>query len=149
MKKCSTCKRSLPKTEFYPNRKMKDGLQYNCRTCARKWHLERPDYIRRKNAEWKRNNPDYARDWQRKRNFGITREEVNTMLISQDYKCIGCEKHFSGNFREYVDHDHVSGKVRGLLCRQCNLILGFINDNEETLNRLALYLKKNKIGSAG
>lgn len=139
-KSCSTCKKVLPVKEFYPHRRMKSGLQSNCRTCARQWHRDRPDYVRRKNAQWKKKNPTYMRDWQRLKNFGITREQVCEMLRKQKNRCAGCNKSFGGRLLEHVDHCHKSGNVRGLLCRICNLVLGMLDDDMTILRRLAKYL---------
>ena len=43
-----------------------------------------------------------------------------------------------------VDHDHVTGKVRELLCKDCNIVLGIINDSPEHLGRLMAYIIKHK-----
>lgn len=44
-KACSTCKKTLPAAEFYPHRRMKSGLQSQCRQCARQWHRDRPEMM--------------------------------------------------------------------------------------------------------
>lgn len=77
-----------------------------------------------------------------KKKFGITIEEYDRMLISQNGVCAICNipeislrnTHFS------VDHCHKTGKVRGLLCYKCNTTLGFVNDNTKVLKNAINYL---------
>jgi Skp family chaperone for outer membrane proteins len=56
--------------------------------------------------------------------YGLTSETYNQMLLKQEGKCALCEKTFTGQIN--IDHDHVTGNVRGLLCNHCNTSLGFI-----------------------
>jgi len=96
-----------------------------------------------------RSNANYDLDKQRtyllKKKFGITDEEYNKMLVDQNYCCYICQTHEDKLDRSLaVDHDHVTGKVRGLLCGNCNRFLGQINDSIETVERMLDYLRKNK-----
>jgi len=66
----------------------------------------------------------------------------NAMWFSQNGCCGGCGKHATEFSKALgVDHDHITGQVRGLLCENCNKALGFVKDNPETLQRLLEYLK--------
>lgn len=76
---------------------------------------------------------------QRMKNFGITQEEYNKMLESQNGVCAVCGGLNKGKGL-CVDHDHRTGKIRGLLCHKCNLALGMAEDNLETLKNLVTYL---------
>lgn len=71
-----------------------------------------------------------------RRKYGLTLEEIELLKIRQANKCTVCKS--SDNLR--VDHCHDSGKVRGLLCDNCNLLLGRAKDNPQLLNELAAYL---------
>jgi len=143
-KKCSTCKSILPASEFYPHKRMKSGLQPSCRTCSRAWHRARPDYIRKKNAQFRSKYPTYNLDWCRKKAFGISRNDVLILLEAQDYKCIGCLRRFGDSLREHVDHCHSTGKIRGLLCRDCNVGIGTLGDDPARLIRLSKYISRHK-----
>lgn len=71
------------------------------------------------------------------------------MLREQNYKCAICGQEISlfGSSQKliaHVDHDHKTGKVRGLLCKECNTGLGKFRDNIEYLLSAVSYLKKNK-----
>ena len=61
----------------------------------------------------------YARDWNLQRRYGITCTDYDRLLAAQGGQCAICRKPPRKN-RLHVDHDHDSGKVRGLLCVSCN-----------------------------
>jgi hypothetical protein len=86
---------------------------------------------------------DKIRNWRLLQNYGITNQDYEQMLENQVFCCAGCGLH--QNILEkklHVDHDHVTGRVRGLLCGNCNRALGLVKDNLETLVRLHEYLEK-------
>ena len=70
MKKCSTCKVEKPLTEFYLNKKYKDGLQYSCKGCmteaVKKRQKDNPGYIKAYQKEWNKNNRPKVREQQRR-----------------------------------------------------------------------------------
>ena len=77
---------------------------------------------------------------------GITEEEYNNMVAKQNNKCLICDITFDTskmNSRDYpcVDHDHATGKIRGILCGCCNKGLGLFYDNIENLNSAITYLR--------
>jgi hypothetical protein len=79
------------------------------------------------------------------RNYGISLFEFEQMLEAQDNKCALCKEPEQTIRRGKVqllsvDHDHITGKVRGLLCMQCNTTLGKVNDDIEFLTRMIAYL---------
>jgi hypothetical protein len=71
--------------------------------------------------------------------YGITVEEYEVMAKMQDYGCAICGEFLDGTL--HVDHDHITGKVRGLLCNNCNNGLGRFKDNIEFLENAILYLR--------
>ncbi len=99
-----------------------------------------PEY-RKKAAErtkkWREANPDE----QLKRNYGITREERDALFAAQGFKCAVCRTDDPGAKRDWnVDHCHSTGRVRGVLCHNCNVALGLLHDNKQTLANAILYL---------
>jgi hypothetical protein len=70
--------------------------------------------------------------------YGISRVEFNDLFLSQEGKCRICQRKMN---RPHTDHDHVSGRVRGLLCSTCNTGLGSFGDMPEVLRRAADYLE--------
>jgi len=100
-------------------------------------------------AEYRRNNPDKVRDSKLRGTFGISLADYNRMLREQNDVCAICRCKetmvWRGKIRALaVDHDHVTGAVRRLLCRRCNSILGFVNDSSLLLRTAADYLEKHR-----
>jgi len=98
--------------------------------------------------EYRRNNRDKIRLDERKRllkkKYGITIIQYNEMFTSQNGECYICGTHQDKLRRALaVDHSHHTGKVRGLLCDKCNSLLGYENDNIETLKKAIEYLETN------
>lgn len=140
-KPCTQCKQTLPLDAFSYDKRMKLGRTSQCRECSRQWHKARPGYVQKKNAEWRRKNPTYSLDWARRTKLGVTPDDVARMMTSQHGKCAGCTRSFGAELREHVDHCHTTGRVRGLLCRRCNVSLGHFDDDPTILRRLADYLE--------
>ena len=94
--------------------------------------------IRKFHAAHPRKNWEYRIKWQ----YGLTVEQFIDMLFEQNGRCLICLKFFLDT--PCVDHDHITEKVRGLLCRVCNRALGLFDDSPDVLNRAAQYLNKHK-----
>jgi hypothetical protein len=93
--------------------------------------------------EWQAANPR-KRHGQRLRKYGITVEEYDRILERQGGGCAICGRKDAGDSRRttfHVDHCHTTGKVRGLLCSNCNTGVGKFEDDPERLERAAMYLR--------
>jgi hypothetical protein len=79
-----------------------------------------------------------------KKTYGISYEEYEEKRKEVQYCCEICGKHEEDHSRGklFVDHDHDTGKYRGLLCTQCNSALGMVYDNVEILQKMIEYLQK-------
>ena len=78
-----------------------------------------------------------------KREYGITPEDYNHMFTEQGGKCAICGvSQLELSSRLCVDHDHNTGKVRGLLCPHCNTALGYFRDNLASLEHAVEYIKR-------
>jgi hypothetical protein len=76
-----------------------------------------------------------------KNKFGITYADKMAMLAAQGGRCAGCKSETPQHARGWaVDHCHATGKIRGILCQPCNIILGMAKDKPLTLERLSRYL---------
>lgn len=107
------------------------------------------NYDRQKYLKMMKNNPDQKRNQTLMSRYGISLVKYNELLTQQNNKCAIClgnneERNCS---RLYVDHCHLTGLVRGLLCRQCNLAIGFLDDNLNNISRLEQYLTKATVNS--
>lgn len=152
MKKCNICLKLLEFTCFNRDSTVKDGHENGCRACRserrkknyRKNLSENREKSRLKSLEWRKNNKGYQRKFDLKRTYGLTTDDYNKMLESQDNKCFICLSDSPRNKHNVfvVDHCHKTGRVRGLLCTYCNLGLGAFSDNIESLNNAINYLTK-------
>lgn len=158
MKTCRKCKVSKPISEFWKQTSNSDGLHIWCKGCAYKMHKNWVSKNREKANEchrrWKAKNPGkdaaaarkhyaanriaiLARD--RERKYGVSPALVEEMKLTQGGACAICKvvpKRF------HVDHDHSSGKVRSLLCNNCNLALGHLKDSPTLARAAAAYLEQ-------
>lgn len=116
---------------------------------AKKYLATHPEYAKKQNAykgkekmqKYRAKNPEYMRDYHLRYRYGITLEEYNRMFDAQKGCCAGCGIHQSELGKPlYLDHDHVTGEPRGLLCHNCNTVLGHVNDNKNILQNLLSYL---------
>jgi len=136
-RECRTCgevKNLL--ADFYLSRKdptKKSSYTYECKDCT-KVRISKSYH----------NNPDASRNNHLKRLYGIDIEDYNRLLTEQKNCCAVCGtdkpggKHSSFN----VDHCHTTGKVRGLLCKSCNIMIGEAKDNVDILKNAMLYLNE-------
>lgn len=77
-----------------------------------------------------------------KSKYGLTLSQFNALVIEQGDRCAICSEEFGGLSYIAIDHDHTTGKVRGLLCITCNSGLGHFKDNIPNLEEAIRYLKQ-------
>lgn len=77
-----------------------------------------------------------------KSRYGITLDERDDMRTDQEYRCYICSRHEDEVGILYLDHCHSSGKVRKMLCKDCNFALGNIRDNPAIARAMANYLEE-------
>jgi uncharacterized paraquat-inducible protein A len=83
--------------------------------------------------------------WMRRKRYGLTQKEFEKILQDQKGRCAICEEMLDV---PSVDHNHVSGEVRGILCRRCNSALGNFRDDPLILSKAITYLSGGVIPSA-
>lgn len=110
MKVCIDCSRPLPDSEFYRKRGL---LRAECRSC----HASR----------------------KRRYKYWLEEEVYQEILEAQGNACGICRGD-GGTRGLVVDHEHVSGRVRGILCHPCNTALGLLNDSPQALRRAIVWL---------
>jgi hypothetical protein len=94
---------------------------------------------------WRTRQREKARKAERRRRYGLTPEQYEARLAAQGGGCAICgttEPGGRGRGTFYVDHNHATGQVRGLLCSPCNLMLGHASDNPARLLRAVAYLRR-------
>ena len=112
LKTCSKCKINFSATTefFHQNRTKKDGFDSWCKMCKKRYDKLYYQYKR----------------------YKVTKEDYEKMLKEQNGKCLICGRNFDEIYfprNTHIDHDHKTGKVRALLCNNCNVILGNAFDN--------------------
>ena len=121
--------------------------------CKRRYYDRNIDKCKERAKKWKRENPEKVKKSKLKakcKNHSITEEEFRLMNEIQKGECLICKKDNKNN-KDYkkrmlfIDHDHKTGKVRGLLCTKCNSGIGMFEDNIKLLEEAIKYLKINKI----
>lgn len=79
-----------------------------------------------------------------KKNYGITEDTYNTLMVAQSSTCAVCMQPDPFYARLQIDHDHQTGKFRGLLCCRCNRAIGQAQESPDRLMALAQYLIRSK-----
>ena len=149
MKICNICNMNKPLPEFRFIRKNKNGTDLykaRCVECDRKQQLKRyhnltdNEKIERKNKSIQTLGKDYFKRYKLNKHYNLTLEEFNLMYKNQNGKCYICENKISGK-EVKVDHNHSTGKVRKLLCHNCNTSLGLLNEDVKIFEKCIEYLK--------
>ena len=158
----STCRNGHPLTEenvYFRSRPKKQKPYLVCRSCKsetdRKYRLKNQTHIQARQLKWSKANPE--RKWRTarknflKRHYGITFEQFDEIWKQQDGRCAICNHRPEKSpvmspkphrLPLYVDHCHKSGKIRGLLCWNCNCALGHFRDDPTRLQTAIQYLSR-------
>jgi len=141
---CSTCKQNKLYAEFNKDLKNKrrKGYSYSCKTCtilcSRKSHKRRIENGDEAYKEAKRNA--YF-----KFKYKMSLDERRQLLARQDDRCAICRTGLvDKGTHTHIDHCHETGKIRAILCTNCNRGLGHFQDSVELLEAAARYLKQHR-----
>ena len=138
MRTCTTCHVEKPLTEFWKDRSKKHGYTAKCKPCKTvNFNAYRKAHGYDHRRYWK--NPAGERERHLKRKYGVTLVEYARMLTAQGDACAICCRRQERAFD--VDHDHLTQAVRGLLCTNCNRMIGHSADSPERLEAAAEYLR--------
>ena len=173
---CYNCKQEQAINQFYKNKNIASGHEYECRTCknnyrkewnkanpelvkqydkaryqnnkeknierAKHWYEENKEKVKIRQKEQRELNPEKAKIQDRKNKlktkYNTTPELVEELRIKQENRCAICANEFTGT--PYIDHCHKTEIVRGLLCHSCNVSIGLLKENSETLSNAIKYL---------
>lgn len=140
-KRCTQCGEEKPCAEFSKTRDGKYGpvLRSNCKPCASN-----------RAYQWYLDNRDHAIATQRNtkmlKAYGLTVSAYNTLSEAQGHRCAVCnepETVARGDRVMFlaIDHCHNTGRIRGLLCSNCNRAIGLLKDNVDVLRKAIDYLE--------
>jgi hypothetical protein len=159
-KRCRKCKVIKPLSEFENNKKRKDGKGARCHECEnerdRKYRAENKEKQNKRQRRWLAAHPEKKKEYKKKfpwkpspevsrrgtlKQYGLTTSDYNRMVEQQDGVCAICGSDNKGKNLN-VDHDHKTGRVRGLLCNHCNWGLGHMKDDTGILEKAIGYLSR-------
>jgi hypothetical protein len=129
-KVCTKCKQEKPLTEFY----LYGKADSECRSV--KTRADCKECQRARTAAHRASGR--ARELALMRQYGLSLSDFNSLLASQNGACAICR---IIGVRWFVDHDHETRIVRGILCQHCNSALGFARDSPVILRACAEYLE--------
>lgn len=135
MSYCTACKKLKPIGEFNKDKKNVHGLKVKCRECSHDHYAKTQ----------KENNKTSMRKRNLNVKFSLSSDEYEALSHSQGNVCAICgqpeTKINQGSIAQLgVDHDHETGRIRGLLCQNCNLGLGHFKDSIQSLSNAIDYL---------
>lgn len=148
--KCKACT-SLIDTNLTPERratKLKNLEQWRIANPGKKKEQKRRHYEKHKDRidqrakDWYENNKERHINNALLRKYGVTLDQYNLLRAQQDFRCAVCDAHETDIGKQmFVDHDHVTGKIRKLLCTKCNVGIGMLQDNPDIMERAAKYIR--------
>ena len=142
-KECTKCKKRKLYSQFHVDRTRIDGRRKWCRVCNNAYAITRralnPERHRATQRAWRQAHPERRKELWLINAYGIFPDEFRKMVREQRGRCAICEDKL---LRPEVDHNHVTGQIRGLLCGPCNQGIGFLRDCPIILTKAIRYLKK-------
>lgn len=162
-KSCRKCGEAKPLDQFHKATGARDGHRGECKDCFRLISQERyrkdPEGAIARVRKWREENPEKYQAWldrnraanrPRKaqidrrsyleRTYGITQEDYEFLAVSHDNKCAICGEPDEKGL--HVDHDHATGRIRGLLCGSCNRAMGLFHEDPARFEAAGVYLRR-------
>lgn len=138
-KTCVTCRRNAAKAWRTENR------DRNLRR-IREWRRANKERLNAVDRKWARANPEKVRNRTLRHRYGVDHQWVLSQIEIQGGRCPICSRNFEQKqgLAPNVDHDHVTGKVRGVICGSCNTAAGLLRDDPLVAQSMARYLRKHK-----
>lgn len=106
------------------------------------WRDANREKVRADHKQWRDNNREHLREYGRAKNYGMDPGEYARMMTEQNGQCLTCDsdgKTGRGGIL-HSDHNHKTGRMRGLLCSDCNRAIGLMKDDPEIVQRILIYL---------
>lgn len=149
-KKCTVCLATKSIDCFY-RVKTRDTYTSACKECTnekvRQYRMTEKgkEVAKKASRSYAKKNRQRSKYYELSRIYGLTKEEYESLREKQNFRCAICNTHEKEVTRSvlYVDHCHITNKVRGLLCQKCNQGIGLLKDSIENLNNAINYLKGN------
>ena len=163
-KHCHICGERKPLDDFYRSTGMRDGHRNDCKACnlaekkkryeadpakhiaaVKRWQQENSERLNAYRREYRKRDDvkRRSRDAYYRKAYGKTADEVDEIVELQAGRCLICKVELPERLgSRHLDHDHVTGKVRGVLCIDCNHGIGKLKDSPDLLLRAVVYLRE-------
>ena len=163
-RRCVKCDNFKHLSKFTKDKRGREGYRSYCKECCQKYmrtyNAAHPQLVESRYA-WAVENKERVAGYKRKSRakimeygftaarvatlkslFGLTPKQYMTFVRAQDGLCPGCKNTLPDDLgKQHVDHNHDTGRVRGITCGNCNRGMGLLKDNAETLRNLADYIE--------
>lgn len=145
-KTCTKCGEHKPAEDFHRRSSARDGRHAQCKPCLLAYHAVyyADPAVRARdaaNARARGYSPRRRKHSVLRALYGIGLDDYDRMLCGQHGRCAICGDALDGGKRTHVDHDHCTGAVRALLCKDCNTGIGHLRDDPSLLRCAADYLE--------
>jgi hypothetical protein len=124
-KECGKCKQNKPITQYHVDQNTSSKLTSWCKACKKKYQVENQEQIRTKTVSTR---------------YGVSLDRARELRAVNT--CAICGADTTNPLMKAIDHCHQTGTVRGVLCKYCNIGLGFFNDNPETMQSAVDYINR-------
>ena len=160
-KRCKHCGELKPLEDFYGDAAARDGRRPECKACSaarrKRWYAENRELEIGRVKAWQQANAERLNAYRREHNarperkralrdgyyrrtYGLSADDVDAMLAAQGGVCAICLRRPDREASLHVDHCHSTGRIRGVLCLNCNQGIGKLGEDPETFRRAAEYL---------
>lgn len=123
-KRCTKCGADKPLEAYTPDPRKRGGREHACRICRQS-----------------RRSKGAAKLAHLRRAYGLVPSDVSAIAERQNGQCPICRRGLAAVKRTHIDHCHSTGRVRGILCSECNTGIGKLKDSPELLRRALAYLE--------
>ena len=145
---CKHCKGDKEISHFYQTKMKSGNTYYQCKKYhaeyVKRWkNKDKKSFLRKEREKYNKLSLSKKKNRHLRKTYGITLADFKAMMKRQAGKCVIGNETLT-KFNTHVDHCHATGKIRGLLCKECNVGLGNFTDSVIKLKKAITYLKESK-----
>lgn len=137
-KVCPQCLEDKLVSEYYKTKSRGvSTIMSWCKSCCKRLRPQKSEYFK----SYYQKNKENRKSQDRKRRYKVTQEMFDFVFDKQGHKCAICPTTDPGKSGWHTEHDHVSGRFRGVCCTHCNRMLGAARDSLSNLAKAIVYLE--------
>jgi len=141
-KACNKCSIVKPIDDYHVKKIGKKGqklYQGICKKCLNAYNLKKYHNENEEQRERRKLLNSYSH---MKRKYGLTPDDFSAMILKQNNQCKICDCEMDD---PQIDHNHSTGKIRGLLCKPCNMSLGLLKEDTNSLRNMISYIENDNL----